>query len=122
MEITITPKEFINKYYTQLDKMLDIYLKDLKKTLTENALLTDLVSKFEFDSVKILVIMQDKATFNMKATNQVYYEYVNYCKQMEYEPMNKIHFSKFVNKWFGYTIISKKVNGNKRQVFIKLSE
>ena len=52
-------------------------------------------------------------------TNKIYDIYQRLCVQLEIQPMSAIYFSKFVSKWFGYSIKDKKISGKKHRIFVK---
>ena len=53
------------------------------------------------------------------ATNNFYEMYVEYCELNDVEPISNIEFSKYVKSEFNINIISKKINGVCRRVFVR---
>jgi hypothetical protein len=51
-------------------------------------------------------------------TSLVYDKYKQLCIEMNYEVISRIDFSRFVCKYFGYSVVDKKVNGNKSRIFV----
>ena len=54
-----------------------------------------------------------------KATKEVYGKYNEYCIDNNMSPMAKGEFSKQCKKYYGLTIVDKKVNGQKFRLFVK---
>ena len=53
------------------------------------------------------------------ATNNFYDMYIEYCEINDVEPISNIEFSKYVKSEFNINIISKKINGVCRRVFVR---
>ncbi len=51
-------------------------------------------------------------------TNEVYDEYLDFCKSHNFQPTNKIHLSRKIVEIMDIQIIDKKVNGEKRRLFV----
>lgn len=51
-------------------------------------------------------------------TNQVYLEYLDFCKVNRLNPTNKIHLSRKIVKILDIQIVDKTVNGEKRRLFV----
>lgn len=69
--------------------------------------LDDFLSDFNADQIVGLV------------TNNFYSMYLEYCETNEAEPISNIEFSKYVKSEFNINIISKKINGVCRRVFVR---
>lgn len=52
-------------------------------------------------------------------TNNFYSMYIEYCETNEVDPISNIEFSKCVKSEFNVDIISKKINGVCRRVFVR---
>jgi len=52
-------------------------------------------------------------------TNEVYKHYQEYCIRSNLQPLSNIEFSRQVNRYFGYSIVDKKIQGKKYRIFVK---
>ncbi len=60
-----------------------------------------------------------KREFTEQPTNSVMYSaYLQYCIDCEYEPLNQIHFSRSLVKYFGLRVVDRKVRGVKHRIFV----
>lgn len=52
-------------------------------------------------------------------TRDLYRKYVEYCDKNNIKPISNVEFSKYVKNHFGIDIITKKINGVCRRVFVR---
>lgn len=67
-----------------------------------------------------ILIIEQLSELNLiegKPTNAVYQNYKKACLQGGLKPMNQIHFSRFIVKYFDYKILDKKIKGKKHRIF-----
>lgn len=71
------------------------------------------------DSFMVLAVMENNQDFDGFRTCAIYDLYKELCDSFEFNVLTKGDFSRFVNKYFGYTVVDKRIRGVKSRVFIK---
>jgi hypothetical protein len=104
------------KYEEMLNKRCEVLQKQYEITLYKELNLIAL----NFDSIRIISTMLMHMEFNRLPTCNVYEIYKILCTNNGISYMANVEFSRFIVKWFGYTIIDKKFHGVKYRIFIKL--
>lgn len=106
-----------------LKKVAAINFKDsdyLIKKVKEECAKTFYPVELYRESFMVVVIMLDNQDFNGLPTNDVYDLYSCLCKEVGFKIIAKEEFTRFINRYFGYTVMDKKCNGIKRRIYIKL--
>ena len=70
------------------------------------------------EEIQIIERLSALNQINGEATNVVYQKYKRECLNGGLNPMNQIGFSRFIVKYFDYTIYDKKIKGKKYRIFI----
>lgn len=95
--------------------MDDQRLKDFLIYLAKKYGVKDKNPEPEMEDIKLYIIVekmdQDDVIANM-SSRITYLIYQEYCKRNGYEPTSRIHFSRFIVRWFDYAIVDKKMRIN----------
>lgn len=129
-------KDFQEKYRAMTSAMMDEKINEIKEKhdAAFDKKLDELINKFRitlhvelnelqtnFDSIKIILLMLEQNDFHKQPTNEIYNTYQELCEHVGLQPILKTVFTKFINKWFDYTVIDKKINGVKYRLFEKIN-
>lgn len=89
------------------------------KTYTTSEKLQEELEEFEEMNNPVLGFFKENSDIENRTTKEVYGRYNEYCIDNNMTPMAKGEFSKQCKKYYGLTIVDKKVNGQKFRLFVK---
>lgn len=123
-------KKYLAAYEKALDLKVDIVLKKVsKRKFRPSTDIRYIVTKeceksFRYveeykDSFMVLAVMENNQDFDGFRTCAIYDLYKELCDSFKFNVLAKEDFARFVNKYFGYTVVDTRVWGVKSRVFIK---
>ena len=81
------------------------------------------LNEYEENNNPILSFFKDcednETQVENEPTNDVYRKYTLFCSENGFQSLSNGEFSKQVKKYFGFTIIRKRINGEVRRIFVK---
>lgn len=79
------------------------------------------VVEYEIDNNPILGFLQEVDIEDIvnEATCDVYKRYTVYCNERSMAPMSNIVFSKQTNKRLGLEVVQRKIDGSKKNIFVR---
>lgn len=110
-----TNKHEFKKLISEVELRFNDRIEDNAKRKKEQLLKTSLKTQ---DVVLVAKII-DVVGINHKPTNEIYKIYTKLCSELKVNSMSAIGFSKFIVKWFDYSIINKSIAGKKRRIFFR---
>ena len=109
-----------------MEYLIKIGIKGLKRVLknrrfTINDKIKKQLSEYEENNNPILLFFKEIETSEIEnnSTKDVYKKYNEFCISNNFTPMSNIEFSKQVNKYYGFEVISKKIQGKTCRVFVR---
>ncbi len=109
-----------------MEYLINIGIKGLKRVLknrkfTINDKIKKQLSEYEENNNPILLFFKEIETSEIEnnSTKDVYKKYNEFCISNNFTPMSNIEFSKQVNKYYGFEVISKTIKNKTYRVFVR---
>lgn len=119
------------KSQESMEYLIKVGIEGLKRVLKNKEFTTSEkvkaeLTEYEESNNPILSFFKDcednEIRIENEPTNDVYRKYTLFCSENGFQSLSNGEFSKQVKKYFGFTIIRKRINGEIRRIFIKSEE
>ncbi len=119
------------KSQESMEYLIKLGVEGLKRVLQNKEFTTSdkvkaELNEYEENNNPILSFFKDcednEIQVENEPTNDVYRKYTLFCSENGFQSLSNGEFSKQVKKYFGFTIIRKRINGEIRRIFVKDEE
>jgi putative DNA primase/helicase len=107
-----------------MEYLARIGIQGLKRILanckfTESSRVKDAIKEYEINNNPVLLFFQEEPRVTDEVTSKVYRDYCGFCAANNYQPMSNVEFSKQVKKHFGVKVVTRRVGGKSRRIFVE---
>lgn len=93
----------------------------LNRDYTESQKVQEQLEEFEESNNPVIGFFKENEDWEIEnqPTNEIFIRYEMFCNENSISSLSAGEFSKQVKKYYGFTIVDKKIGGKKRRIFIK---